>query len=65
MLYGAGAIVIVGMVKFYYAVIEVSVSSKECCKCIVDFKRDVMYPWKIKDGLVGLVIGWRIGRLRM
>jgi hypothetical protein len=52
-------------VKFCYAVVEVSVSSKECCKCIVDLKRDVMYPWKIKDGLVGLVIGWRIGWLRI
>ncbi len=63
--YGAGATVIVGMMRFCYAVVEVSVSGKESCKCIIDLKRDVMYPWKIKDRLVGLVIGWRIGWLRI
>ena len=25
----------------------------EFCKCIFDLERDVMYPWKIKVGLVG------------
>ncbi len=63
--YGAGATVILGMVKYCYAVVEVSVSGKECCKCIIDLKRDVMYSWKIKGGLVGLVVGWRIGQLRI
>ena len=39
---GVDATVILSMVEYWYAVVEVSVSSMECCECIVDLEGDVM-----------------------
>jgi hypothetical protein len=63
--HGVGAAVIVVMVEYCYAVAKALVSSKECFECAVDLERDVMYPWKGKSGLVGLVIGWLLCRRRI
>jgi len=62
---GVDATVILSMVECCYAVVEVSVSGMECCECIVDLEGDVMLPWKIKGGLIGLVVGLGVGRLRI
>ena len=39
---GVDATVILSMVEYWYAVVEVLVSSMECCECIGDLEGDVM-----------------------